>query len=65
MAGFWLYSATSQMSSDMTDLEHISLRPWYLEHSCQAGLGKMNDKGDTMDACAKAQARFALAVASL
>lgn len=65
MAGFWLYSATSQMSSDMTDLEHISLRPWYLERSCHAALGQMNDNEGTVDACVKAQAGFALAVASL
>lgn len=65
MAGFWLYSATSQMSSDMTDLEHISSRPWYLERSCQAVLGQVDDKEGTENACVRAQAGFALAAASL
>lgn len=32
----WAYSASSQLSSDLTDPKHLSPRPWYLERSCAA-----------------------------
>ncbi|KAL7628444.1 hypothetical protein AAE478_002647 [Parahypoxylon ruwenzoriense] len=34
LSGFWMYSVAAQSSSDLTDPNHISVRPWYLEKSC-------------------------------
>ncbi|OTB01685.1 hypothetical protein M426DRAFT_25449 [Hypoxylon sp. CI-4A] len=34
LSGFWMYSVIAQSSSDLTDPDHLSVRPWYLEKSC-------------------------------
>ncbi|KAJ1322859.1 hypothetical protein MN608_11707 [Microdochium nivale] len=58
IAYFWYYSMTGQMSPDMTDFEHVSLRPWYLERRCSEGYAFQN-------ACEIAQAAFAMSIISL
>ena len=43
MSGLWMFCVHVQSSSDLTDLEHISIRPWYLAKSCAALAGKDRD----------------------
>ncbi|KXJ85745.1 hypothetical protein Micbo1qcDRAFT_127414 [Microdochium bolleyi] len=59
LALFWSHSAAAQMSSDLTDLEHVSLRPWYLERGCSA-VGPSE-----RSPCVLGQACFVMAVVSL
>ncbi|KAI2617659.1 hypothetical protein GGS26DRAFT_397405 [Hypomontagnella submonticulosa] len=59
LAGFWMYSVVAQSSSDLTDPEHLSVRPWYLEKSCDfldAGIAGV---------CSLAKASFIFSVLSL
>lgn len=37
LAALWTYSTTAQNSPDVSDPEHISLRPWHLERGCRDG----------------------------
>ncbi|KAI1120955.1 hypothetical protein F5Y10DRAFT_257359 [Nemania abortiva] len=34
LSALWLYSILAQSSGDLSDTEHLSLRPWYLEKGC-------------------------------
>lgn len=59
LSGFWMYSVTAQSSSDLTDPDHLSVRPWYLEKSCS-----ILDES-VVEVCVLAKACFALSVLSL
>ncbi|KAK3293060.1 uncharacterized protein B0H64DRAFT_376029 [Chaetomium fimeti] len=48
MSGLWLFCVNAQSSSDLSDPEHLSLCPWYLEKSCSALSGK---DGRQLSAC--------------
>ncbi|KAK1759041.1 hypothetical protein QBC47DRAFT_457397 [Echria macrotheca] len=34
LSGLWTYGVNTQLSSDLTDTQHLSVRPWYLERGC-------------------------------
>lgn len=34
LVALWSYSAFLQNLGDVSDPQHLSLRPWYLEHGC-------------------------------
>lgn len=55
----WYYSVNAQSSADLSDSEHISTRPWYLEKACSAVAA--SDK----DACFMGKACFYVALVSL
>lgn len=55
----WCYSVQSQSSSDFSDPEHPSLRPWYLERGCRDVTEPFRD------ACTFGKASFALAYISM
>lgn len=57
--GFWRYSTTAQASSDFTDPEHPSARPWYLDHGC-GGI----DARD-VNLCMTARVSYAFAIISM
>ncbi|OTA55569.1 hypothetical protein K449DRAFT_399899 [Hypoxylon sp. EC38] len=59
LSGFWMYSVVAQSSSDLTDPDHLSLRPWYLEKSC----GIFDSS--VIEVCLLAKACFAFSVLSL
>ncbi|KAH7024935.1 uncharacterized protein B0I36DRAFT_249788 [Microdochium trichocladiopsis] len=69
MASFWSYSIAMQMSSDLSDLEHLSLRPWYLQRGCSAAKQQSADGGGEgqgwESACVRAQASFVMSLISL
>ncbi|KAH6633507.1 hypothetical protein C7974DRAFT_412493 [Boeremia exigua] len=56
LVALWSYSAAVQSSGDFTDPQHISLRPWYLDHRCNEARQK-NYVG-----CQTAKASFGLAI---
>ncbi|KAI1133985.1 hypothetical protein F5Y05DRAFT_249496 [Hypoxylon sp. FL0543] len=59
LSGFWMYSVVAQSSSDLTDPSHLSLRPWYLEKSCNIL------DSSVIRICLLAKACFAFSVLSL
>ncbi|KAI0380594.1 hypothetical protein F5Y04DRAFT_94802 [Hypomontagnella monticulosa] len=59
LSGFWMYSVVAQSSSDLTDPDHISLRPWYLEKSCSIL------DASVASFCSLAKAQFTFSVLSL
>ncbi|KAI0834408.1 hypothetical protein F5Y06DRAFT_279187 [Hypoxylon sp. FL0890] len=59
LSGFWMYSVVAQSSSDLTDPDHLSLRPWYLEKSCNIL------DASVIEVCLLAKACFAFSVLSL
>ncbi|KAI1102757.1 hypothetical protein F4804DRAFT_312129 [Jackrogersella minutella] len=59
LSGFWMYSVVAQSSSDLTDPDHLSVRPWYLEKSCNI----LDASG--VEVCLLAKACFTLSVLSL
>ncbi|KAI1205203.1 uncharacterized protein F4807DRAFT_443856 [Annulohypoxylon truncatum] len=59
LSGFWAYSVAAQSSSDLTDSDHLSVRPWYLERSCS-----ILDES-VVETCILAKACFAFSVLSL
>ncbi|KAI5862496.1 hypothetical protein GGS23DRAFT_570477 [Durotheca rogersii] len=59
LSGFWMYSVAAQSSSDLTDPGHLSLRPWYLEKSCEI----LHES--VVHHCVLAKACFAFSVLSL
>ncbi|KAI1415448.1 hypothetical protein F5Y13DRAFT_144430 [Hypoxylon sp. FL1857] len=59
LSGFWMYSVAAQSSSDLTDPDHLSLRPWYLEKSCSI----LNSS--VIEVCFLAKACFAFSILSL
>jgi hypothetical protein len=36
MYALWSASLAGQAASDLSDREHLSIRPWYLERGCAA-----------------------------
>ncbi|KAK4097133.1 hypothetical protein N658DRAFT_479468 [Parathielavia hyrcaniae] len=56
MSGFWMFCVSAQASSDLTDPQHLSPRPWYLERSC-AELS-----GQDGSVCRQGKAAFGTAV---
>ena len=36
MCALWSASLSGQSASDLSDREHLSIRPWYLERGCAA-----------------------------
>ncbi|KAI1377020.1 hypothetical protein F4677DRAFT_64641 [Hypoxylon crocopeplum] len=59
LSGFWMYSVAAQSSSDLTDPDHFSVRPWYLEKSCNIL------DASVVEVCLLAKACFAFSVLSL
>ncbi|KAI1382928.1 uncharacterized protein F4822DRAFT_421590 [Hypoxylon trugodes] len=59
LSGFWVYSIVAQSSGDFTDPNHPSVRPWYLEKSCD-----ILDMS-VADTCVLAKASFVFSVLSL
>ena len=59
LSGFWTYGVAAQSSSDLTDPDHLSPQPWYLEMNC-----KQIDQRDR-GSCMFAKASFAAAVLSM
>lgn len=59
LGSLWCYSLQSQSSSDLSDREHLSIRPWYLERGCRDVTEPFRD------ACVFGQASFALALISM
>ncbi len=41
MSGLWMFCVNTQASSDLTDPQHLSPRPWYLEMGC-SGLSEQD-----------------------
>jgi hypothetical protein len=39
LIALWAYSSVVQSSGDFTDIQHISIRPWYLNRGCEKGSG--------------------------
>lgn len=56
LAGLWMCSASMQSSSDISDPQHLSLRPWYLERGCD-GVWR-----DYLRACRVVKACFGVTV---
>ncbi|KAK0753780.1 hypothetical protein B0T18DRAFT_313879 [Schizothecium vesticola] len=56
LSGLWTFGVNSQMSSDLTDTQHLSPHPWYLERSCLAFSGR------DAAACRQGKASFTVAV---
>lgn len=54
-----MHAVGAQSSSDLTDRQHLSPRPWYLERSC-SGL-----RGQDGVVCIRGKAEFAVAVACM
>ncbi|KAK7946980.1 uncharacterized protein PG986_011301 [Apiospora aurea] len=59
LAACWYYSVIAQSSGDLSDSEHISIRPWYLEKTCD--VVAMLDR----DACVLGKVSFYFAFLSL
>ncbi|KAI5917484.1 hypothetical protein F4810DRAFT_43243 [Camillea tinctor] len=55
LCGFWTYSVRAQSSSDLSEKDHWSIRPWYLERSCT------DVEGDARDACVFAKVSYSFA----
>jgi hypothetical protein len=55
LIALWTYSVVIQSSGDFSDPKHISLRPWYLDHSCSEAWPRSHG------ACEAAKASFGLA----
>lgn len=56
LSGLWTFGVNAQRSSDLTDTEHLSPNPWYLERSCAAFSGR------EAAACRQGKASFTVAV---
>ena len=56
LSGLWTYAVKAQSSSDLTDTQHLSVQPWYLEHSCA------EISGDDGALCGHGKACFTVAV---
>ncbi|KAF2678849.1 hypothetical protein K458DRAFT_315793 [Lentithecium fluviatile CBS 122367] len=56
LIALWVYSATVQSSGDFSDPQHISLRPWYLDHACDLASPK------NWSACATVKASYVFSV---
>ncbi|KAK8102238.1 hypothetical protein PG984_015384 [Apiospora sp. TS-2023a] len=59
LAVCWYYSVSIQSSADLSDPDHISTRPWYLEKTCSA------ISASEKDACFMGKATFYFALVSL
>ncbi|KAI1394922.1 hypothetical protein F4819DRAFT_480028 [Hypoxylon fuscum] len=59
LSGFWMYSVIAQSSSDLTDPDHLSVRPWYLQKNCSILDASL------VEACLIAKASFAFSLLSL
>lgn len=60
LSGLLIWSVWAQCSADMTDADHISMRPWYLVRSCN----EVTD-GRCFLACHMAKASFAFTIISM
>lgn len=56
LSGLWTFGVNAQRSGDLTDAEHLSPNPWYLEKSCAAFSGR------EAAACRQGKASFTVAV---
>lgn len=56
LIALWAYSSVVQSSGDFTDIQHISIRPWYLDRGCEKTL-----RGD-FGACEIMVAAYGLSV---
>lgn len=56
LSGLWMFCVNTQASSDLTDPQHLSPRPWYLERSC-SGLSDQD-----ANVCRHGKAAFVMAV---
>ncbi|KAK0724098.1 hypothetical protein B0H67DRAFT_567237 [Lasiosphaeris hirsuta] len=56
LSGFWMFCVNAQSSSDLTDPQHLSPSPWYLERSC----GQLS--GHDGIACKYGKTSFTIAV---
>ena len=56
LSGLWMYGIKAQSSSDLTDREHLSPQPWYLERSCAELSGQ-----DGVE-CGRGKTSFAVAL---
>jgi len=56
LGGLWYASLSGQSASDMSDHDHLSARPWYLEKNCDAA------KSPAASACALMQAQWAMSI---
>ncbi|KAK0622779.1 hypothetical protein B0T14DRAFT_564199 [Immersiella caudata] len=56
LSGLWTYGVKAQSSSDLTDTQHLSEQPWYLQQSCA------DISGDDGVLCGHGRACFSVAV---
>ncbi|KAH7392185.1 hypothetical protein DE146DRAFT_661866 [Phaeosphaeria sp. MPI-PUGE-AT-0046c] len=59
LVALWSYSVFLQNSGDVSDPQHLSLRPWYLEHGCGQG------SPETSGACSAVRRLFFLTLFTL
>lgn len=59
LVALWSYSVVLQNLGDVSDPEHLSLRPWYLERGCEQG------SPETVGACGALRRAFGLTIFTL